>query len=92
MSATLTPQLATPIERLLATSHGTDADDVLEQTVRMLAERDCRRSPHDALAVGMAQIECGEVVELTLAVWAEIARDADKANRLDLPIDPDVCP
>ncbi|HEY7034152.1 MAG TPA: type II toxin-antitoxin system ParD family antitoxin [Thermomicrobiales bacterium] len=91
MSVMLTPQLETLIERMLATGHYADAGDVLEQAVRLLAERERRRRLHDALAVGVAQIERGEVVELTPAVWAEIDREADEADRLELPIDPDVC-
>jgi antitoxin ParD1/3/4 len=90
MTVTLTPRLEALISEMLATGRYADADDVLEQGVRLLEERERRRRLRESVAEGFAAIERGEGVELTSDLWEEIEREADEADRQGRPIRPDV--
>src|SRR5215208_5291636 len=98
MSVTLTPELEALIDEILATGRYADADadadaeDMIEQAVRQLEERERRLRLQVSVAEGFAAIERGEGVELTPELWEEIEREADEADRQGLPINPDVCP
>lgn len=90
MTVTLTPQLETLIEQMLATGHFTDAGDVLEQGVLLLKERERRQRLRESVDEGFAAIRRGEGVELTPELWEEIERDADEAERQGKQINSDV--
>jgi antitoxin ParD1/3/4 len=92
MNVNLTPQLEAMIRRKVETGLYNNASEVVRDALRLMAERDRISRLQTALAIGDEEYRRGEVVELTPAVWAEIEREADEADRLGLPIDPDVCP
>lgn len=92
MSVVLPPQVEHRIRHWIETGRYTTVDEALEAAVRFLDEHDRLARLRAAIADGDAQIARGEGVELTPAVWDEIERDADDAERQKIPLNPDVCP
>ncbi|MGI8477498.1 MAG: ribbon-helix-helix domain-containing protein [Thermomicrobiales bacterium] len=92
MSIQLTPQSEALIRRTVAGGRYASVDEALDAAVLLLDAHDRHARLKAAIAEGIAQIDRGEGVELTPELWAEIEREADEAERLGEPIDPDVCP
>lgn len=92
MTITLTPQLEAMIEKKVASGHYASASDVVEEALRLLEEKDRAARLKAAIAVGMDAVKRGAVVEWGPDSMARLRREADEADRLGLPIDPDVCP
>ena len=78
----------TDIRRKVASGRYPDDVAVIRAVMTALDERERRRRLCELLAEG----EQGEGIPYTSELLAEIAREADEADRLGLPIDPDVCP
>jgi putative addiction module CopG family antidote len=92
MSIQLPPDVEASIRQKVQRGQFPDEAEVILEALQLLDERDRKRRLNAALAVGDEEYRRGEVIELTPAVWAELEREADEADRLGLPIDPDVCP
>jgi hypothetical protein len=60
--------------------------------MQLLDTRDRLARIREIVAIGIAQADRGEGVEMTDEVWDELERQADEEERLGLPINPDVCP
>jgi putative addiction module CopG family antidote len=73
----LTPRLEAKIEKLVASGQYTDATDVIDKAVQLLAERERKLARLRAeLAIGEEQERRGEVVDLTRERFEEIKRQA----------------
>jgi antitoxin ParD1/3/4 len=92
MSVTLSPEIETRITTWVEQGRYASVDDALKAAIRLLEEHDNLQRLKDAIAIGDAQIARGEGIELTSAVWDEIEREADEAERLRLPLRSDVYP
>lgn len=92
MSMTLPSQIEAAIRQKVERGLYATVDQAVEAAFQLLDERDRLTRLKSAIAVGDAQIARGEGVELTPALWDEIEREADEADRHELLINPDVCP
>lgn len=91
MSVTLPPQIEEAIRQKVERGLYANLDEAVATAFRLLDEHDRLAHLKAAIAVGDAQIARGEGVELTSALWDEIEREAEDAEREGLPINPDVC-
>lgn len=92
MSVNLTPQVENLIRRKIAAGPYRSADEVIEEALPALDERDRLASLRAAIAVGDAQLARGEGIPYTPELMDEIEREAEEAYlRGDQP-NPDVCP
>jgi antitoxin ParD1/3/4 len=88
MNIQLKPETAELIQAYIATGHYTNADDVIIKALKLLSEwekeyQEWERETHEKLAVGLAQIERGEVVNsdvvmARLEAKIRIARENEK--------------
>ncbi|MTJ09695.1 MULTISPECIES: type II toxin-antitoxin system ParD family antitoxin [unclassified Anabaena] len=88
MNIQLKPETAELIQAYIATGHYTNADDVIIKALKLLSEwekeyQEWERETHEKLAVGLAQIERGEVVNSDvimprLEAKIRIARENEK--------------
>ena len=92
MSVTLSPEIEAAIRQKVERGLYANLDEAVATAFQLLDEHDRLARLKAAIAVGRAQIARGEGVELTPALWDEIEQEADEAERLGLPINPDVCP
>ncbi len=69
-----------------------DSSAVVAEALRLLEERDRLRRLRAALAVGLEQIERGEVVPNTPELHAEVLRTARRMAQEGVTPDPDVVP
>lgn len=93
MSVTLSPHIEAAIRQKVERGLYASLEEAVEAAFRLLDEHERRARLKAAISVGDDQIARGEGVELTPALWDEIERDADEAERLELPLNPDVvCP
>ena len=85
MPVQLSPQIEAKIEQLVASGQYADAGEVIDEAVRLLAERDHTRMLQ-LQAMVRAGFESGEAVELTPELMDEIERQAEEAfQRGDMP-------
>ena len=77
MSMTLAPRIEDQIQQWIDSGNYPDADSVIGDALRLLEERrlDMLRAQ---IAVGLDQLDRGEGIELTSALWDEIERDVDE--------------
>jgi len=92
MSLTLPPHVEDRIRHWIANGRYASVAEALEAAVHLLDAHDRRARLTAAIAVADAQIARGEGVELTPALWEEIGRAADAAEREGRPLNTDVCP
>ena len=81
MVVQLTPHVAELIRRKVAAGHYRSADEVIEDALDALEQRDRLARLRAAIAVGDAQLARGEGVPYTLTLMDEIEREADEAHR-----------
>jgi putative addiction module CopG family antidote len=91
MSLTLTPEVEEQIRHWIETGRYPDADAVVLQALQALEVQEQARFLKTRELV-LAGLNRREGVELTPEVWEEIAREADEADRLGLPIRDEVQP
>lgn len=91
MSVTLTPQTEAEIRRLVDSGRYPDADAVVQTALQALKEQDEARLAklRELVLAGFAS---GDGGDLTPEFWDEIAREAEEADRLGLPIRDEVQP
>lgn len=93
MPVHLPPRLEAQIDQLVADGHFASAESVIVEALRLLQERESRRAQLRAkIQVGLDQLDRGEGVAVTPALWEEIDREAEAALRRGEQPDPDVCP
>ena len=83
--------LEAQLRQTLRAGLSNNPQQAIRDALRLLEQNQLDRL-NAALATGITQAERGDVIELTPDVWDEIEREADEADRLGLPIDPDVRP
>jgi antitoxin ParD1/3/4 len=81
MVVQLTPRVAELIRRKVATGHHRSADEVIEDALDALEQRDRLVRLKAAIAIGDAQLARGEGVPYTDQLVDEIEREADEALR-----------
>lgn len=86
-----TLSLETQLRQTLKAGLSNNPQQAIREALLLLEQNQIDRL-NAALATGIAQSKQGNVIELTPDVWDEIEREADEADRLGLPIDPDVRP
>jgi antitoxin ParD1/3/4 len=91
MTIHLTPQSEALIREKVASGRYATVDEAIDAAVQLLDAHDRLTRLKAAIAEGDAQLARGEGVELTPELWEEIEREADEADRLGLPLNPDVC-
>lgn len=92
MTVSLSPELEALVHQKMQTGQYNTPNEVMQEAMRLLDARDRLARIREIVAIGIAQADRGEVVEMTDEVWDEIEREADEEERLGLPLDPDVCP
>jgi antitoxin ParD1/3/4 len=77
MNISLTPQLEELVKRKVASGMYNNASEVIREALRLLDEHERARAEvlRAAIAVGYAQVERGEVRQLTPELLAEIDRN-----------------
>ncbi len=92
MTVTLTPRLEALVqEKVEAGAYGT-ADEVIEEALRLLDQRDRRERLRESLAEAEAELDRGEGAEWTPELMEQLVRDADELLHQGARPDPDVCP
>lgn len=91
MVVQLSPRIEAEIERLVASGQYADAGEVIDEGVRLLAEREHARFLQ-LRALVREGFESGEAVELTPEVMDEIEREAEAADQRGETPSPHVCP
>jgi putative addiction module CopG family antidote len=91
MSVTLNPRLEERIRHWIESGRYSDADAVIDKALEALENQEQTRLAklRELVTVGFAS---GDGGEFTPETWAEIAREADEADRLGLPIRREVQP
>jgi antitoxin ParD1/3/4 len=93
MAVTLTPQIEEIIRKKIEAGQYSDASELVGEAVLQLDARDQKLERlRAALQSGIDQADRGELIPWTASSMDEIQREADEADRLGLPIDPDVQP
>ena len=92
MSVTLSPRAEAMIEQRIAAGSYRDVDELIEDALQALDERERLARLRAAIASSDAQIARGEGIPYTDNLMDEIEREAEEALlRGELP-EPDVCP
>jgi antitoxin ParD1/3/4 len=86
MSITIAPRLEAKIQKQVSGGRYRDADQVIEQALLLLEERDRFEALRAELAIGLEQIERGETVPYTPDLMDRLKRGAAEAVRLGKPI------
>ena len=93
MPVTLTPQIEEAILKKVESGKYEDASDVVAEALRLLESHELRVDRlREALELGLAQIERGEVVHWTPDTMDRLEREADEMVRLGTLIKSDVQP
>ena len=91
MTVQLSPRVEAQIERLIASGRYADAGDVIDEAVRLLAEREHDRFLQLQVLVREG-FESGEAVELTPELMDDLEREAEEAYQRGEKPSPHVCP
>lgn len=92
MNVSLTPELEALVQQKVRSGMYSTASEVVRAALRQMDERDRLARLREVVAVGIAQADRGESVEMTDEVWDELDRSADEDERLGQPLDLDACP
>jgi antitoxin ParD1/3/4 len=92
MTVTLTPQAEALIRQKVEAGPYRTADEVIEEALRLLDERDRLTRLRAAIAVGDAQLARGEGIPYTPELLDEIDREVDERLRRGEQPSPDVRP
>lgn len=85
MTITLSPEAQARVQRLMSGTRYPDVDALLDEALSMLEARE-RERVRELRELVLAGRDSGNYRELTDELVAEIAREADEADRLGLPI------
>jgi antitoxin ParD1/3/4 len=89
MTVTLTPEAEALIRQQLEAGAYRNADEVIEEALRLLDERDRLARLRAKLQIGL---DSGETIPWTPDLLDEIEREAEDAYRRGEKPSPDVCP
>jgi antitoxin ParD1/3/4 len=92
MSVNLTPHIEDLIRRKIAAGPYRSADEVIEDALQALEERDRLARLRGAIAVGDAQLAAGEGILYSSDVLDKIEREAEATYRRGDRPSPVVCP
>jgi antitoxin ParD1/3/4 len=92
MSVTLTAELANRIQQKIAAGRYRTADEVVEEALQALDERERLEQLRAKLQVGIDQLDRGEGIPFTPELLDEIDREVDDRLRRGEQPSPDVCP
>jgi Arc/MetJ-type ribon-helix-helix transcriptional regulator len=85
-------ELEENVQFLLSSGKYVDADDVLEQAVKLLSDRERFLQLRESVRNAIDEVRQGGGHEIDERFWDELKAEADEADRLGLPIHPDVHP
>lgn len=91
MTVQISPQIEATIEQLVASGQFADAGAVIDEAVRLLAEREQARFLQLQTLVREG-FESGEAVEFTPELMDELERQAEEAFQRGEKPNPHVCP
>ncbi len=96
MTAPLTVILSQQLEALVRekvdSGRYADPNAVVEEALRLLDDRDRLERLRAEIALGLEDIERGEVVDFTPELWDQLIREAEEDERNGVPIDDPVLP
>lgn len=92
MNVSLTPTLEEMIRRKVDSGLYNNASEVVREALRLLDERDKERRLREELAIGLAQLERGQGMQLTDKLVDEVRRGASEDARLGRPFKNAVVP
>ncbi len=92
MNVSLSPELEALIRRQVETGQYNTPDQVMQEALQLLEERDRQRRLRAALAVGDEQYARGEVVPWTPELMEQLKWEAEEMGRQGKLPNPDVCP
>jgi antitoxin ParD1/3/4 len=93
LNVSLTPQLESLVRQKVESGSYNNASEVVRDALRLLDARDRQLSwLRSRMADAAAQIECGEMIEVTGTFWDDLNREVEaRIARGHVP-SPDVCP
>ncbi len=87
MSITLSPQMEAAIRKKVEKGLYASTDEALETAVKLLDERDQQlQKLRSEVAVGLAQLEKGEMISYTPDMLDRLIREASERTHLGLPV------
>jgi antitoxin ParD1/3/4 len=92
MSIQLSPEAEATIREFVERGDYRDAEAVVEEALRVLAEREQYAKLKAAIAVGMEQVERGETIPWTPDYFDRLKREAIELARSGKPIKDEVKP
>lgn len=92
MIVELTPQLEAVIREKVDSGRYANAREVIEDALLLMENRDKVERLRAAIAVGLEQLERGEVIPWTADSMERLIREADEEDRQGLPMSADVLP
>ena len=88
----LSPGAETRIRTLMESGGSDNPETIINEALRVLEERDQRTQLKAAIAVGIEQIERGEIIPWTPDALDRLKREAAELIRLGKPCKPEVIP
>ncbi len=92
MIVELTPQLEAVIREKVDSGRYANAFEVIEDALLLMENRDKVERLRAAIAVGLEQLERGEVIPWTADSMDRLIQEANEEDRQGLPISADVLP
>ncbi len=86
MELTLSPKPAALVREKVASGQYANANEVVEDALRLLDERDRGQRLRSAIDVGLAEIARGEDTLWTADSMRQIIEEADAEDRLGVPL------
>jgi antitoxin ParD1/3/4 len=87
MPRQLTPQHEAVVDRIVASGRYDDPDQVIDEALHLLEERQQRlESLRAELQIGLDQEARGELIDWTPDFMEQLMQEADERSRLGLPV------
>jgi antitoxin ParD1/3/4 len=88
----LTPRLEAVIREKVSSGRYANAREVIEDALLLMENRDKVERLRAAIAVGLEQVERGEVIPWTADSMERLIQEAEEEDRQGLPLSADVLP
>jgi antitoxin ParD1/3/4 len=92
MTVTLSPELEALIRRKVEAGEYQSADQIIEEALQLLDERDRERRLDEALALEYERCQRGQVVRWTPELMEQLDREVEERVRRGDKPNSDVCP
>ncbi len=92
LTVILSQQLEAVVREKVDSGRYADPNAVVEEALRLLDDRDRLERLRAEIALGLEDIERGEVVDFTRELWDQLIREAEEDERNGVPIDDAVLP